>query len=394
MPRKIRGRAIIDNGVLFTPQAAPSATQGLLYFDSTDQKLKVSNDGSTFEPAGPTGEQMKSLVQTSIISALNNAKQTMTAGYTLTTPDAIAIRLIDTADADTATNWTFDAGTKSYQNTQTAQATLQYNDILRGRQKNIYGTIVEAGVYIVFEDAGEEQTGLVSNPSFETAGGGGADVFANWTESIGTGITGSQTFTQGTGTGVTDGTFDARLSGSASALSSPTTSTLTQSVNVTGIKFLKVDYRITIAQTGGSALTQPASVSVSVGAVNSSAAASSAGPTTVSGTFILDVSTLTGSQTLTLSVSFGSGGWGSRTYTWQGDFDYVRTVKDGGSVSQLTRSIQMTADGSNWETVQNGEIHVFTNTGTVLGVRVVETRTNGSTLFKDQINEFGVLVIR
>ena len=46
---KTTGKKETTIGVKFTPITAPSAEQGLMYFDSSASVIKVSNDGSTFK---------------------------------------------------------------------------------------------------------------------------------------------------------------------------------------------------------------------------------------------------------------------------------------------------------------------------------------------------------
>ena len=107
----------------------------------------------------------------------------MNAGVTFP-QNKIYIDLLTSDSADTKTNWTYDSGDDNYQNQQTSQAILEFENLLTKQQKaDLNG---EQSVVLWIDDTfvGDVDTSLVGNYSFETAGGGGADVFASWTESI------------------------------------------------------------------------------------------------------------------------------------------------------------------------------------------------------------------
>jgi hypothetical protein len=47
---KTEGKKEIAIGVLFSPQSSPpTAEKGKVYFDNSDNKMKVSEDGSTYK---------------------------------------------------------------------------------------------------------------------------------------------------------------------------------------------------------------------------------------------------------------------------------------------------------------------------------------------------------
>jgi hypothetical protein len=354
------------------------------FVDATDGEAQEVNDN------------FNSLSKRLLGTYLNLQKLDVTSGYTLTKLHKAVHDLFDSDTATTKTNWTYDGTGDQYTNTQTAQATLVISDMLSGAQKNETPTIRAACVWFEFYDAGDEDTGIVANKGFETAGGGGLDVFGSWTEAadIVTGNTGTVVWTRST-TGETEGTYCAEVNGSITNQNSgvdPSYSTLTQTINVTGIRYVSVDYSLTMTQTAGAALAHGATISIDVGGVSASdSVAMTGGSDSTSGTFIIDVEALEGNQTITLRVVINDIGWGSRTYTWTGRFDNVRTIKGGAAASALTRVIYLSANGgSNWTTVNNGEWVEFANTGNNLCARIIETRSNGSALFSSKVVELAV----
>lgn len=351
--------------------------------------LKIFENNKAFD-ATLLNADINYLLKQSILNSLNHAI-TGTSGAVL--DDEFQYDLFASDTAATKTNWTYNATDDTYENTQTSQAILAFTDILSDKQKNaLGGNLSHAAVYFVFDDAGEEDATVVSNAGFETAGGGGADVFADWTEATG--------WNQSTSTGVwsqqathaTEGSTAAYFDGRIDDGADNTANTLTQNIDLTGIKYLSVDYYAIWEQDSGALNNIDLTVSATIGAASDSSVISSSTVgvgVTDSGTLIVDVSAITSTENLVLSVNC-AGGWGSRVYLADVWFDNVQCWEDGSTSSNLTRAIELTADGSNWESANNGELHAFSNAGTSLGVRITETRTDGSTAAKDVVKSFGV----
>lgn len=135
----------------------------------------------------------------------------------------------------------------------------------------------------------------INNPSFETLGAGGADVFANWTETE----TPSPKVTRGT-TWITNGTFNAEM---YTITESQTWKTnLSQTINLSNVENILVDYYILGHPNSG----DTSQVSLYVNSSTSTTGARITSPA-LTGNLSLDVSDKIGYQQLIIEMIAGSG---------------------------------------------------------------------------------------
>ncbi len=109
---KTQGQKEVAISVKLSPVSAPSAEQGLMYFDASLSKLKVCNDGTNFRNVGEFTDN--GLLKTSIVNAINNQKLATTSGYQITAPDNFIYDLFDTDTASTATGLVHSGASDAY----------------------------------------------------------------------------------------------------------------------------------------------------------------------------------------------------------------------------------------------------------------------------------------
>jgi hypothetical protein len=287
-----------------------------------------------------------------------------------------------TADsADTSTNWTYDGATDLYENDQSSLATLEFQTLLSVAQKDVLATGDDTvTLYVDYTPTGDATTGIVTNAGFETAGGGGADVFGTWTETAGAGA-----FSQSTSNN-TEGTYSARFLASGST---DITGTLVQTnVDVTKVNFVSIDYHI--ITTVSSADTFASTLTMAAGAAtnNFSQTQVGVGTETNTGTLTVDTTGVTGSVTITLSFfhddqSTGTGG---------SDFfvDNIQTFSTATS-ADTTTTYQISPNGSSsYETVTMGTPFVLASDITDLGIKITETNTGAGNGVKSKIKAIGL----
>jgi len=335
------------------------------------------------------------LTKKEMINFLNNQKASISGSTEQ--PNAV-YDLFNSDTATTKTNWTYDSTNKWYINTQTSAGSLAFTNMLSPKQKLETPVITKVYPLVIFDDAGAIDTSIVSNNSFETAGVGSPDIFANWTESITLPGVGTAAWTQASsGSGITNGSKCASWNGTVTSTSPGPTpgGTLTQSITLNGHRYIGIDWYGQIQQTSGTTLAQTISFTISCGSASDGSSVTSSGTSVVtgSGTIVLDVANITGTNTLTISMG-GFTGWISRTYVYDLRFDNIRPVKFGGGSAisgSISRIIQVTANnGTNWETVPNGSWYTLSNTGSDLGCRILEIRTDADSLLSDKVIELGM----
>lgn len=291
--------------------------------------------------------------------------------------------------ADVKLNFTYASG--SYVKTTTALGSLEFNDLLSSRQKRVLTNVNKACVWVDFKDTGSVNSTVISNRSFETVVGS-AD-YTGWGLTLNQATGG--TMTAGSNkTYVTNGTISAGFIGSITNASTGYSGSLTQTIDVSDINYISVDFIGSVQQMSGTALDATYLFTLLCGGISSAGSVQSGtgyAQITNSGTLIIDVSSLTGNQTLTLVNNFG-GGFSSRTYHLSGYFDNVRADTDGLDSGTTTRTIQLTANGTNWENVTNGSWHEFSNTGSLLGLKIVDTRTDSDNFNANRVLNYGIVV--
>jgi hypothetical protein len=286
-----------------------------------------------------------------------------------------------TADsADTKTNWTYDGTNDLYYNEQTSLATLDFQTLLSIDQKEMLaGTEDTVVLYVDWFDAGDNTASIVTNEGFETAGGGGADVFGTWAETAGSG-----TFTQST-SNVIAGTYSGKFLASGST---DITGTLTQTIDVTNVHFITINY--TIDTVVSSADTFASTLTMAAGAATNNFSQTQVGVGTESntGVLVVDCRAVTGSQTLTLTFFHDdqSTGTGSSSF-------YVDDIKtfSVATTANSTVGYSVSPNGSSsYETVVPGVPTTLSSVITDLGIKITETRTDAQTSVKSEVKAIGI----
>jgi hypothetical protein len=300
----------------------------------------------------------------------------MNAGAANASYQLLYVDILGSDSATTKTNWTY--GTSLYKNTGTAQAILEFKNLLTKEQKDVLvGSEQTALVWVDQITYGDTVAGVVSNPSFETAGGGGADVFANWTETT---SGAAVTFTRDTGTGVTYGTYCCHLVKSGStAYTAGDIASVSQSINFTGVKKIIID-----------AICGPDSgpysgVGLKVYVDADTVYTTPVGQSCTILNQVIDVSSYSGSHTLKIAFTYAQAG-SSYACSWY--LDNVRTVAN--TTANTTRVYKLSYDGgTNWSAVSNGALTQLPSVITDVGVRVEDTRTDANAGLYNMILGFG-----
>lgn len=273
-----------------------------------------------------------------------------------------------TSDSGSATNFTYDSSNDWYENTGTGQAVVEWTNILSLEKINTLNSHREAVVEVVADYAGDVSTAEIDNASFETAGG---TTFSNWTE----GGSGSQAGWSQDTNYVTEGSNNAKCQGGSDSTSY--NDTLTQTIDVTNMKYVAVDAKAERSGAGSAVITATLDVDGTSDSINHS----------TTQTLVVDVRAKSGNVTLTLTSDKAANGTNSHIVS----FDNVRyTRMDSDTNNSVT--IKLANDGTTFsDTVTNGVPYRFSSDITQLGIRIENTKTDGESAFENRIKGVGIV---
>lgn len=308
-----------------------------------------------------------------IISAMN-------ASASATNYNVVTDLLGASTTATSSTNWTYVSG--EWDNKQSSQATLQFNNMLSGEQKGrLTANTKTAILYLDYLNAGDLVTTTLTNVSFETAGSGGSNVFQGWTNWV---TSSNYAWSQATGAGVTAGTYCAKVTKNSSSDNTSPMANLTQSMDFTNKRYLYFDWYVTSGVAGGNYVVNAYYDTTQIYTLTVNYQGASIGATNAQ--IDLRPYNVTGTHTLKFEFIF----WAT-TSSQSGTMtiDNVRLTTN--TDANTTRTCSVSYDGgTNWSTVTPGSPYTFANAITNIGVKIVETKTDASTTLFNRLLGLGV----